>query len=673
MLKNLKLGTKLIGGFLIAALITLVVGGVGFIELGNMGDHINTLGNSALPSVRNLQETEIGIRRLQTAMLTLSSPYLNKEQRSETFDILKSSREQYGKALNNYDAIPKDEAEAREHKQFMDSAKTAAALNSRVVELSEKIVESDILNPEKLAGTLQSFRGDHYELESKVAELLIGDKAFEGGDNPETCRFGKWIASYSGTNPTILKLIEEIKAPHDRFHRAVGTIKKQYSYGNDIQAGYIFSNQMIPAAEDVFSLFAQMQAEAENTRGLFDEMIALLLGEADEAMDVVFTELGELVSMNIEEADHDVAAAFDNAAMGRTTAITGTIVGFVLAMVLGFILTRAITGPVNKGVQFAEDMAGGDFTKTLDIDQNDEIGVLAASLNAMADKLRSVVQDVREATDNVSSGSEELSSMAQSLSQGATQQAASIEEVSSSMEQMASNIRQNAENAQQTNTLATQAAGEARDTGQAVTQTVEAMTNIAEKIAIIEEIARQTNLLALNAAIEAARAGEHGKGFAVVAAEVRKLAERSGNAAAEISELSGTSVAVAEDAGRKLNDLVPTIEKTAELVQEISAATNEQNSGADQINSAVGQLDTVIQQNASGSEEMASTSEELASQSQMLNDTMSFFKVSDSRTRRQSAHKPAKLATARTAQAAIPPGEGDHPEDASGDDEFERF
>ncbi|MBF0321149.1 MAG: hypothetical protein HQL01_15255, partial [Nitrospirae bacterium] len=229
--------------------------------------------------------------------------------------------------------------------------------------------------------------------------------------------------------------------------------------------------------------------------------------------------------------------------------------------------------------------------------------------------------------DNVAAGSGELSAGAQQLSEGATEQAASVEETSSSMEEMTSNIRQTTDNSKQTEAISTTAAKDALESGKAVSEAVNAMKEIASKISIIEEIARQTNLLALNAAIEAARAGEHGKGFAVVASEVRKLAERSQKAAGEISELSASSVSIAEQAGTMLNKLVPDIRKTADLVQEITAASNEQNTGAEQINKAIQQLDQVIQQNASAAEEMASTSEELSSQSEQLQNTIAFFKT----------------------------------------------
>jgi methyl-accepting chemotaxis protein len=287
----------------------------------------------------------------------------------------------------------------------------------------------------------------------------------------------------------------------------------------------------------------------------------------------------------------------------------------------------ALRDSMNEVTRIAQEIASGNLMLT--VKERSAQDNLMKAFAAMVSKLTEVVNEVKTAADNVATGSQQMSSGSQQMSQGATEQAASAEEVSSSMEQMVSNIKQNADNAQQTEKIALKAAQDAREGGKAVTETVSAMKEIATKINIIEEIARQTNLLALNAAIEAARAGEHGKGFAVVATEVRKLAERSQTAAAEISKLSASSVDVAEKAGEMLTRIVPDIQKTAELVSEINAASNEQNTGAEQINKAIQQLDQVIQQNASSTEEMASTTEELSSQAEQLQDTIEFFKIAD--------------------------------------------
>ncbi len=306
-----------------------------------------------------------------------------------------------------------------------------------------------------------------------------------------------------------------------------------------------------------------------------------------------------------------------------------TIVGVSLAIAIAAALwiSLSISRALGRAVDLASGVARGDLSKTIPSASNDEIGDLVRSLNGMVERLRQVVSEALTAAQNVSAGSQELSASAEQLSQGATEQASSAEEASSSMEEMAANVKQNADNASQTEKIATQSAKDAEASGSAVGRAVQAMQTIAEKISIVQEIARQTDLLALNAAVEAARAGEHGKGFAVVASEVRKLAERSQASAAEIGTLSSDSVKVAQDAGQMLAKLVPDIKKTAELVQEITAACREQDVGSAQINQAIQQLDKVGQQNASASEQVSSTSEELASQAEQLQATISFFRI----------------------------------------------
>ena len=277
----------------------------------------------------------------------------------------------------------------------------------------------------------------------------------------------------------------------------------------------------------------------------------------------------------------------------------------------------------------AREVAQGNLMVELkERSANDE---LMKAFITMVGQLTSVVSEVKTAADNVASGSQETSFGAENLSQGATAQAEAADQASTSMKQMTANIRQNAENAQQTEKIAVKSAQNAIAGGQAVEETVAAMQYIAGKISIIEEIARQTNMLALNAAIESARAGIHGKGFSVVASEVRKLAERSQQAAKEISGLAASSVAVAERAGAMLQMMLPDIQKTAELVQEINSSSKEQDAGVGQINRALQQLDEVIQRNASAAGAMATTAEELSSQAEQLQGTVDFFKIGDAK------------------------------------------
>jgi methyl-accepting chemotaxis protein len=440
-----------------------------------------------------------------------------------------------------------------------------------------------------------------------------------------------------------------------------------------------------------------------------EEARAILRGESEKHFAALSESLEQLVEINNQGGLDSVRSSKETYASAQVWIIGVLVVAVLLGIVLAMFIAHIIGKPVQALADMAEKLALGDMRIDIKVDRKDEIGTLLQAfdkmvtamnevtsvateiaagnltvtvrerssedklmqaLSKMVNGLTETVANIQTVANQVMAGSEELSSSAEQLSQGATEQSSSVEEVSASMEQMAANIKQNSENAQQTEKMALKAAEDGKQGGQAVTETVSAMKEIASKISIIEEIARQTNLLALNAAIEAARAGEHGKGFAVVASEVRKLAERSQEAAGEINQLAKTSVNVAEQAGSMLTKIVPDIQKTADLVQEINAASNEQTTGAEQINKAVQQLDSVIQQNASASEEMASTSEELLGQAEQLQNTIAFFRIGGDgvganrtsasfhgpangrKTARANMRKPTQLVQARPTQIA---------------------
>jgi len=358
-----------------------------------------------------------------------------------------------------------------------------------------------------------------------------------------------------------------------------------------------------------------------------DQAIILATGEGATARAAATAALDRLVedeNADMANAAAANAALYENARNLLLALLAGSV---IIAIAAALWIVISMSKALAAALALANAVASGDLSAEARVKSDDEIKDVIDALNLMTRKLREVVSEVTAAARNVASGSQELSATAEQLSQGATEQASSTEEASASMEEMAATIKQSADNASQTERIARQSAADAGASGEAVGNAVNAMQTIAEKIMVVQEIARQTDLLALNAAVEAARAGEHGRGFAVVASEVRKLAERSQAAATEISTLSTDTVKAARSAGDMLSKLVPDIQRTAELVEEISAGSREQNAGAAQINTAIQQLDKVTQQNTSAAEEMSATSEELASQAEQLQAAISYFRI----------------------------------------------
>ncbi len=428
------------------------------------------------------------------------------------------------------------------------------------------------------------------------------------------------------------------------------------------------------------------------------QAIALSRGEGERLESQAAKVLDDLVQLDQAEAKQASEKVDADDAATRNTLMGAALVALLAAAAAAVWIGLSISRGLGKIDALAKAVAIGDLDQQITVTSNDEIkdlvdtvntmtanlratamladqvadgdltvqpaplsdkDVLGLALGRMVERLRGVVADALSASDNVSSGSQELSAASEQVSQGATEQASSTEEASASMEQMAANIKQNADNAVQTENIARQSAKDAEVSGQAVSRAVDAMQIIAEKITIVQEIARQTDLLALNAAVEAARAGEHGKGFAVVASEVRKLAERSQAAAAEIGAVSSETVKAAHSAGEMLTKLVPDIRKTAELIAEISAACREQDIGAGQTNEPLQQLDKVTQQNASASEQMSATSEELAAQSEELQASISYFRI-------EAAGSRARPVQAQTAAPARRPAAKPAPRPATG-------
>ncbi|VAW51216.1 Methyl-accepting chemotaxis sensor/transducer protein [hydrothermal vent metagenome] len=380
-----------------------------------------------------------------------------------------------------------------------------------------------------------------------------------------------------------------------------------------------------------------------------------VFGDEGERLGTVVEWKNRTAEVNVENEVANIVEAAANGDFSQHIDETGK-EGFYLVLAKGIndLLKTTSTG-IDGVVKVLRSIAQGDLTQKIDAEYKGVFDQLKNDVNGTIERLTEVIGKVHNNTDSSADSAQNVNATAQEIGQGSSEQAASLEQISSAMEQMSANIRQSADNAGQTEQIAQKAAKDAEESGKSVSEAVVAMKAIAEKISIIEEIARQTNLLALNAAIEAARAGEHGKGFAVVAAEVRKLAERSQKAAGEIGDLSGSTVIVAEQAGEKLLKLVPDIQKTAELVQEISVASREQDTGSEEINRAIQQLDQTVQQSAASAEELAASAGELTGHAEEQRETMSFFvlqKISGTVTNIQDISAQSKSSSERRNSAS---------------------
>ncbi|WP_051013586.1 HAMP domain-containing methyl-accepting chemotaxis protein [Pararhodospirillum photometricum] len=518
-------------------------------------------------------------------------------------------------------------------------------------DMAEKILDFALQNSDYRAGRLLATRGR--ELSGQLSETLEGmiKSAQLRGNTDVALTLYHLLDDFrmlkdQDQSVTISRDDKAIQAFNAEAERLGGSLKESLAALEKIPG--LLDQPEGRALRQLVSAYWNFSVEVRTLGGQksMDRAYALLSTEGMRLGRAIEEPIQALVSLARNQMAQEMKSNFQ--AYDTMMVVLVSILGATIVVSAGvaFWMASSIGRGLGKVVGLAHAVAHGDLEQTLEVNSNDEIKDLVVSLNAMTANLRTMVSEALKASAQVAAGSQQLSSTSEQMAQGATEQASAAEEASSSMEEMVSTIKQSADNATETERIARQSAVDADTSGQAVSKAVEAMQTIAQKINIVQEIARQTDLLALNAAIEAARAGEHGKGFAVVASEVRKLAERSQAAASEIMTLSSDTLAISAEAGQMLTKLVPAIKRTAELVEEISAAAREQNVGAEQINTAIRQLDQVTQQNASASEEMSATSEELAAQAEQLETSMAFFRISHE-TLGGSVRSRTSVATAR--------------------------
>lgn len=622
--KDLKLGAKLGAGFGLLILIAAVLGILAIFNMNSIKTQSEYLGNEYVPEVAVANSIERHTLKTMYAMrgygLTADKNMLENAQaslqkvnnflgdasdlarNSTQLEALVASIDETQVALNKYEVLVKETQNINEVME--DTRKTLDQSAIDFVSNNEKFIDTQ---NSRLKNELT--RGmDRTTLQERRQKVVFAGFIQNTGNQIR---------------------VKAFKALSDRNADFVDQAQEDFSKLNSYYEQVREITRLQADIEKLDESEASAEAYQNAMLTLKDNLLRLqeLGKERDEAGSVLLSNVQAISEKGIMETDRIAKGAIERVNTANVWMLGGLITALIVGILFAYIITSSIVQPINEQNAFIGKISTGDLTAELNIDRKDEIGESAKALKAMVDKLKEVITVIVGASENINSAAVEMSSSSQQMSEGATEQAASAEEVSSSMEQMASNIQQNTDNAIQTETIALKAADDIKEGSKAVNDTVISMKEIAGKISIIGEIARQTNLLALNAAVEAARAGEHGKGFAVVAAEVRKLAERSQSAAAEIDQVSSSSVAVAEKSGKLLEQIVPDIQKTARLVQEISASSREQSTGSDQVNSAVQQLNEVTQQNAAAAEEVASSSEELSSQADQMKETISFFKV----------------------------------------------
>jgi methyl-accepting chemotaxis protein len=619
---------KLTGAFVVVIALAAVGIGIGINGLSGLNQELSDVGRGWAMRLKQAQTLSILVQRetlyQKNAILSTSD--------EETEDYIRQSNELRREIKSVRDALYAGEsAEGRGQLESVDkSFATYIGVEDQVLALARN-------NSNNRANALAMKEGAtaFTALEASLARLSA---RFEGaGATADRLRLAVAVEHFQGALEALrggeLSLIlsstlEELKNRQEQSATAQAALLRQRDglralfVADDDRQAFDQTNEALERWLKIHDQVVEINAGASNIRATTLSVTTARKTRAafQDVLDAYIGRIGSKLDSAIETADHVYTS-------GRTTLVSVLIASVVVSVLMAIWISLTLNRGLGQSSAMAQAVAAGDLTKLADIRSQDEIGDLLSYTNSMIESLRDIVGKVAAASRNVASGSEQLSAGSEQLSQGASEQAAATEEASASMEEMAANIRQNAENAGQTEKIARQSAKDAQVSGEAVTRAVEAMRTIAGKITVVQEIARQTDLLALNAAVEAARAGEHGRGFAVVASEVRKLAERSQGAATEISALSSETVAVAQEAGQMLARLVPDIKRTADLVEEITAACREQDIGASQINTAIQQLDTVTQQNSAASEEMSATSEELAAQAQQLQEAMNFFRL----------------------------------------------
>jgi methyl-accepting chemotaxis protein len=578
--QDLKIGVKISIGFSVMILLAAVIGGIALFNMSKIQKDTNSLSGEYIPVINEAFQLSQGWKEISGLL--------------QTYDIngdeyyLKKAKNRYGKFKTSL-------------AKLTELTKTSGSLHASY---------DVFLNIQKSSDNFEKILTDY---EAKVTICA-----------------------------TQFKRIENAAALYQKISKGGGSTNRVNAITSIVSLSALREKPVL--LKDLPDHISRLEAESRGGRSRADSCLNVIV-DAAKIFNSNFADSKKLELARIELGSNigwDVKGCSDIGmdkilAMGESTnesirtermvLLISAILILVFASSLVYFITTSITKPIYNGIVIANKIADGDLTESLDISRKDEVGMLADALNKVSQNFRAIITYLHENSKIIRISSQQLRESANEISDGAKQQASAAEEISSSMEEMFANIQQNTDNAQQTQKIATTSSVEVNKSKESFKYATQSLRDITEKVTIINDLAFQTNILALNAAIEAARAGEHGKGFAVVAGEVKRLAEKSREAATLINDVSSSTMIMSQTARRELEALVPEIEKTAHLVQEITTANLEQVTTVEQINNAMQQLNIVVQNNAQRSDELVANSQELERQAEELNTLVASFKV----------------------------------------------
>ncbi len=589
--RKASLRVKLLGGFVIIALLGAVVGIMNIRNSFTMQGDLEEVGLEDAPSVEAIQAIQKDLETLRVAQRTLMSPLISKEDRARQYENFEKATNRYLETRKAYELLLADEGNKQLWQKFLGAFEEWKKANDHYIKLSKDLVDLDVTNPEGLLKAQEGFTSDHNGALARAGGHILKKQTYTGGADPTQCRFGKWLINYKTTNPAIQKILVECVEPHKAFHAAVGEIQAALAAGDEGQAAAIYKEKMQPSAEKVLGTFKAIIAEADKAMSIYSEMIQFAMTASREKQMVALDALGAASQARKTQMNELVKTSVADARkLGVWTVVLSSLL-VVLCLGIGISLSTSLTRQIGE-----------------------------------------VSSHLLSASRQTASAANQVAQSSQALAEGTSEQAAGLEETSASAEEMAGMTARNSENALAAKSLSEKTSGLAVKSAKEMEEMLAAMSairvsgqEIAKILKSIDEIAFQTNILALNAAVEAARAGEAGAGFAVVADEVRNLAQRAALAAQETakkiedsSRNSRHGVEICDKVSESLRGILTNAQKVDEIVAEIAMASKEQTVGVQQINSAIGQMDSVVQAIAAQSQESAAAAEELSAQATEL-------------------------------------------------------